>query len=181
MNKAATIIALILGLIITLLIYFDFDSKKNKNTFVFPNSIIVQNNTEYKSIDTLIMLSANKLFNYDTINIKVYYMQTSIVTTEDFIVYAYIQKDPNIDHSYILFLNRDISVSVEKIIAHEMVHLKQLEDGDLVQNSLGHVIYKGDSINLYKIKYNNRPYEIEAFKNESIIKNKLNHLLYKNK
>jgi hypothetical protein len=176
-NKWLIIVLVIIVIFITTIIIININKEKHKNHFTFPESVEVNNFTDYNDVDTLVMIVLNKIFNYDTISIKIYYMNADL-NTDDIQIYAFIQKNPFRPHAYFIFLNKNISAPIDKILSHELIHLKQMESGELVQETTNYSIYNRDTIYFSKVKYFDRPYEIEAFKNENAVLHKLNNLLY---
>jgi hypothetical protein len=152
--------------------------ERDKNHFTFPTTMDIRNYTKYKDADTIAMVISNKVFHYDTISIRIYYMSIDL-SNEEYTVQAHIQKNTYVNHSYFIFLNKDITIPIERILSHEMIHLDQIEKGYLVQDGDGYSIYKKDTIYLLKTKYENRPYEIDAFKRENDVLKKVNNILYK--
>ena len=93
-------------------------------------------------------------------------------------MYAYIQKNPYENNSYFIFVNKDIDISINEVLSHELTHLKQMQNGRLIQNNINYAIFLGDTINFSKIPYDHRLYEIEAFNNEKSILRSVNQILY---
>lgn len=151
--------------------------KKTPNRFTFPTTMSVTNNTTYPYADTISMVILNKIFGVDTMKINLYYTPIDFSTT-DIEVIGFIQKNIFQPHTYNIFLKKEpISVPLSDFLCHELIHLKQMEDGELIE--LGdYNIYKNDTIYLNKVKYENRPYEIYAFKHQNEIRKKLKKLLY---
>ena len=58
---------------------------------------------------------------------------------------------------------------VLRVIAHEMVHVSQIVKGDLkLDHKAVKVYWKGQEVDLKKMRYNQRPFEIEAYKKEKL-------------
>lgn len=150
---------------------------KERNVYTFPKSLVVENYTNYKSIDTTVMIITNKIFHMDSLQVKIYYMPED-PSSEEFKVYAFIQKNPFINHSYFIFMSENIDISMNRLFAHELTHLKQMECGDLIQTYKDYAIYKQDTIYFSKVDYDNRAYENDAFGNENEILNELRKLNY---
>ena len=54
-----------------------------------------------------------------------------------------------------------------RVISHEMVHVAQVIQGDLKLDHFNNRVYwKGEEVDLEKVSYNRRPWEIEAYKLE---------------
>lgn len=86
--------------------------------------------------------------------------------TNDFELQALLYKT-NVLNTYQLIIRTTPSESIEKIIAHEMVHLNQYASGDLDLNiNTKTFTWKGKKYNS-SIDYFSRPWEKEAFKKQS--------------
>lgn len=72
------------------------------------------------------------------------------------------------DNMYFLYLKKRLT-SVKLIVIHELIHIKQYEAGDLVSINPHIVNYKGYVINLHRVDYLQRPYELEAHSEDSRI------------
>jgi predicted metallopeptidase len=81
---------------------------------------------------------------------------------------------------YIIFLDdmsRDESI---KILSHELIHLRQYFTEKLILHKNG-VIWNGKVISEYEVselKYDDRPWEIEAFGEQRKLENKIRNILY---
>lgn len=174
MKKYLIILFVAIILIITFILIIKY--QRPVNSFYFPNTLTVENNTHYDDIDILSMIILNKIFLYDTMNIKIYYFGINM-DSEKIEIVGFIQKNPFEKHSYNIFVKKDMNVNIKKFLSHELIHLKQMENGDLVQSEY-YNIYKKDTIYFNKIKYEDRKYEMESFSEENIVYEKLNNLLY---
>jgi hypothetical protein len=175
MNKKIIIIVGVAILVFVGILLF-INREGDRNRFEFPNSVIVENYTKYDDVDTTIKVIVNKIFKYDSVHVNVYKTVTSM-STNDITILAFIIKNRFADHSYILFLSPDID-DIDRVLCHELCHLKQMEDGDLIQESDKYSIYKNDTIFFSKTDYSSRKYEIDAFKEEREVKKILHELVY---
>jgi len=81
---------------------------------------------------------------------------------------------------YIIFLDdmsRDESI---KILSHELIHLRQYFTEKLILHKSG-VIWNGKVISEYEVselKYDDRPWEIEAFGEQRKLEKKIRNILY---
>jgi len=81
---------------------------------------------------------------------------------------------------YIIFLDdmgRDESI---KVLSHELIHLRQYVTQKLILHK-NEVIWDGKVISGYEVsesKYNDRPWEIEAFAEQRQLENKIRNILY---
>jgi len=178
------IIKIIIPIIIVLLIIIGNNcNKKQINKFEFPETLTVNNFTEYSYLDTIIMIVVNKIFNYDTINVDIHYINNNFNKNSTFEYNGYIEKNKFKNHGYVIFLRKNLSDNLlKKVISHELIHLKQIETGRLVLTDDNNIlIYDKTLIILSQTSYLNRGFEIDAFLEESNIFNQLNDLIYKSK
>lgn len=166
--------------IITIFILIERSREKNVNSFEFPSSLVVNNYTDLKRVDTVSMVILNKIFEYDSIVLNIYYMREEMKYNELEIL-GFIQKNP-IPHNYSVFLKKNSGkYQVMRFMSHELIHLDQMERGDLLTsiNNYNYAVYKGDTIRYSIVKYKNRPFEIDAHSKDDSIYNKLFYLLFK--
>lgn len=164
MKKVFKIIISILVVIALTVFFFFITSKKIEN--VEPSFQVI-NKTNYKNADTLVY-HLSQIFGYDTLKIHL----ISIPNVLNY--YAIVQKLK--DHEYVILLNNSLSNENLKLaLSHEFIHIRQYETGDLLSFKR-HVFYKGDSISI-DVKYSERVYEQEAFKEQYEIVKKLNERL----
>jgi hypothetical protein len=158
------------------------NKKKQVNKYIFPKDLIVVNHTDHERIDTMAMIILHNIMNIDTININIYYIKDGLFNIKDIELLAYVNKNPYMNHDYILFIGKEIiSVDILTVISHEMVHILQMEKGDLIQNNIlkNCAIYKKETVFFLKTPYELRPFEIDAFDMEKNISKNLYELLYK--
>jgi len=185
MKKNKITITIIIIVVISMIIFLAYlnisQNKKDNRPFRkqdFPKTIIVENNTEYDKLDTIIYVLANKVFNLDTLEINVYPIKHKI-DNENYEFYAYTNKIYFKSHSYIIYVNPNLSFSDLKLtVSHEFIHIKQYERDDLeiIDNVAK---FKGRKYDLRDIEYMDRPFEIEAFNKQNKILFKLDSFLYK--
>jgi len=170
------IVLIILGIVISIII--NRHRKANVNRYEFPSTIVVENHTNYWYADTMVMIILNKIYHYDTMNVNIYYAPNTY-NDSGYELIGFISKLPYKKHSYEIFIKKNnLSLSIEDILSHELIHLYQMECGDLIPIDNFKTVYKGDTIYFSKVPYNKRKYEIYAFSNQDIIRKKLNSYLY---
>lgn len=174
----AFIFVILTFVIISILI--DRHREKNVNTFEFPKTIVVNNHTENFRADTIAMIITHLILGYDTINIDIFELKQDL-SNDDYEIVGFIQKSGK-PHSYQIFLKKTSKQYVMRFISHELVHLDQMERGDLIpiMGNQEFIVYKGDTIVYKDIPYDKRSYEIDAFSREREIEHQLRNLLYKN-
>lgn len=78
---------------------------------------------------------------------------------------------------YYLFIdNYDRQEAIE-VISHELIHVQQYNSGDLIYYD-GKVWWKGEEFDLSNIEYTKRPWEDDAFANQSKITSTIENILY---
>ena len=157
-------------------------SLREEAELIFPNTVIVQNATDYIELDKLIKAIIYNVLEYDTMDIGIAYMPKQIEKIGDLDIKAFIQKNIFEEHAYLILVSSKLRVSEYKLVmSHEMCHLDQFEKGDLVQIELGleKILYKGDTIYYKDVPYDDRPHEKDAFNKQDFIYRQLEKVLYK--
>jgi hypothetical protein len=81
------------------------------------------------------------------------------------------------NNMYYLFIdNYDRQEAIE-VIAHELIHIQQYNSGDLIYYD-GKVWWKGEEFDLSNIEYTKRPWEDDAFANQSQMISTIENILY---
>jgi len=177
-KKWIFIILAILAIIIATIIIVSIRKEKKVNHFEFPNTLTASNYTNYKRADTIVMVILNRIFNIDTMQISIHKMVMDMGNDESQI-WAFIQKNPFIPHNYYIFIKEgSLPMSLEQLLSHELIHLKQIENGILVVTGGDGYYYNGKYFKFSEVPYNQRPQEIEAFKHQNEVLRELNDLLY---
>jgi preprotein translocase subunit SecG len=177
MNKKTIIIIIAVVLVIIVGIIL-LSHKKEYNKFTFPSTIQVENNSNNKMLDTTLMVVLNKIMLFDTMTVKIFPYNGKLDTRETELA-GYIVKNPFEKHSYMLYVKNNLDeITFIDLVSHESLHLKQMEDFKLTVYELGYM-WKGDIRSFKEVKYEDRPYEIEAYNEQVGIKTKLLKLLYK--
>lgn len=176
MKKIWKILLIILGIIVFIILIYFLSKPKSMNKFTFPDTVIVNNNTEFE-IDTTVKVLVNKILNYDSITIYIFYLNKEMIY-DDFEIMGYIEPTAYNNREYLLFINKQAE-QINMLLSHEFVHLDQYMKKELILNrNLQVAIYKGDTINLLKMPYKSRPFEQDAYNRQYQILKQLNKLLY---
>jgi len=148
----------IIGSIIILLILFFIAYKVltykevSFNNFPFQTNHYVYNRTEMSFIDTIVNSGLQKL-NIDSVIIVIRPLINKEYLEKDYDVKAHILGEK---YTYIIYIENNSRDNCIKILSHELIHLKQYYTGDLIiQKDI--ISWKGDTIDLYKYSYENRP------------------------
>lgn len=173
------IILSIIFVILLLLMIRENYKESHKNHFTFDSTLVVRNVSSYSYLDTLTLVTLDKIFNYKNVTVTISNMPISL-DTKDTDVSGFITKDPFKEHNYFLYVNtKRLGISKIGFISHELAHLRQMERGNLIPISSTESIYLGDTIFCKAISYKNRPYEIDAREDAEDIEYDLNKLIYK--
>lgn len=176
MKNKKMIIGVVLFLVFVLVYFLVFRKEKEYKHYEFPSEINVYSNVNIEYADSLTMILLNKVFDIDTINLYINYMYKDLVINE-INIKAYTEK---YNDNYIVFLNKNMNKSeFKKIMSHEVIHIKQMYDGDLIIIDNEKYIWKGDTLNYKNVDYYDREYEKEAYDKQSRVLSELNNLLYK--
>lgn len=178
--KKRNLFIIILVIFLGVLIFF-LTRKREINTFEFPDTLVVENYTDNWLADTLSMVILNKIMGYDTINLKIY-NKPAHINHSDYEIIGFVERNFFDTNSYILYINNNLRFNeLKRFISHEMIHIDQLQRGDLITffSNYEYTIYKDDTIYFMKVPYKKRPFEVDAYKREREILKKLNNLLYK--
>jgi len=177
-KKWIIIIVAILAIIIATIIIITTCKEKKVNHFEFPSTLTASNYTNYERADTITMVILNRIFNIDTMQISIHKMVMDM-GNDELETWAFIQKNPFVPHNYYIFIkDGSLPMSLEQLLSHELIHLKQIESGILVVTGGDGYYYDGKYFKFSEVPYNQRPQEIEAFKNQNEVLRKLNDLLY---
>lgn len=163
------ILALVILVVLLLLLY----KPKEKHHYDYPNTITITNLTDYKEADTILYIMLNKVLKIDTVNINIAYNEELLNPQQLDAVIHYTQ----IDNTYNLFLNKKLSRPLKSVLAHEVIHLKQYYSGQLIMQD--NIVIYNNQIYDYFLDYKDRPWEKDAFKNQSNILKQYNTYQYK--
>ncbi len=175
------VIGVVLGLALIIFLLSRIP-KREFNTFEFPDTMIVENHTTNKYADTIAMVILNKLMGYDTMEIMIFPMPAIFEQDDKTEYIAMITQFPYQKQKYNIFIKQDAGVGRLKVVfSHEMIHLKQHELGiyETIPTDNTRYVWKGDTIKASDVKYEDRPHEIEAFREGPQLSRELNKILYK--
>jgi len=102
-----------------------------------------------------------KLFSLDSVGIMIRYMSFMFDRPDYKNLTAYVI--PNGNNNYTIFLKKDMDENIKTVITHEMIHVFQFYSMKLEWISFTEMKYNGKLINCQKVRYENRPWEREAF------------------
>lgn len=162
--------------------------KKILLIFVFLIPILI-GNEEYKILNT-----NNKVLNFtnhkieeniskalfylgiEGLTISIHNIPNELLFVENnLIVNGFVIKDEDNECNYYLFLSPLLlnKGDIIQVLSHEMIHINQYYTKSLISNNL-EVCWKGNSIDINKLNYLERPWEVEAFERQTKLSNKIN-------
>ena len=169
------IVVLVIAFFVGIIVWQKKQDARPFNHYDFPETIQVMNATDYRA-DTICMLLANEILGMDTLNMTIAYMP--VIKTKDTEFYGVIQHLPFKPNQFVLLLKKSMSLSkLKETLSHEFVHVGQYVYGDLVLYP-SYAVYAGDTVT-FDVEYKDRPFEKDAFKQQTRINKELKELLYK--
>ena len=183
MKKWTKWLLIVIGVIVigTIAFFIYKSATREEAVLTFPDTVVVQNVTDLDVERTTKAIAYNVL-EYDTIKITIAKMPKHIETVGDIDLLAYINQNPFKEKEYMIFLSSKVTDSnLKKVLSHEFVHLKQMEEKRLIQFPPDEfkAIWDGDTINYKTVSYKQRPHEIDAHRQDGSIYNQLDKVLYK--
>ena len=177
MKRKNIVIGILILLLIGLGIYFLSNQKERtfKRVTLSHNNIIT-NKTSKSYLDTLVSEGLDVLgLKGEFVMIKDMNPTLKGSLGSDTELRAFIIGENNQYVIYVDDLNREESLT---ILSHELIHLQQYSTGRLIRMEDHIMMFDGEAYNVDEIKYKDRPWEIEAFKNETDLKIKVGELLF---
>jgi len=171
------LLILVILVFVTLVIVQKKRDARPFNHYEFPSTLVINNYTDYRA-DTLSLYLANKILNLDTLNLTIVYIP-DVINDGEMEFYGIVQMLPFEKNQFIMLLSKK-KLSLGKLketISHEFVHIDQYISRDLIVYP-GYAMFKGDSIVFKEVKYEDRPFEKDAFKRQDQFKKELEKLLY---
>jgi len=135
------------------------------------------NLTNRTYLDTIVESGLQSL-KIDTVTVVIKNIDKSsiVINGEDIDLKAYIVVNNDTYYIFIGDYSRNESIT---ILSHELIHLRQYYDKMLLISRTGVYLWLGDVIDISNMDYNQRPWEIEAFDNQSDNANAMKYILYK--
>ena len=159
--KNKNLLIIILAIVIGLLMAIIFSTKSD---------FVLEDRVEETVADVRELLKLPT----DSVHVVIRYVDSDI-TNGDVTTYAWVIGDP-VNHQYVINItNRVTRYNVAEIVAHEMIHIKQYEEGTLKMSpdNPNVACFKGKSYNVLFVPYRFRPWEIEAFAISHLLEYKL--------
>jgi hypothetical protein len=177
-KKTAAIIIAVIIVIIGTIIFLNNRPEAYFSKVKFNDNNHVINRTNMKYADTIILAGLHAL---DITDVNVLILPIDISQPDNIIFEAYIipvKEDPPFKEKKYLIRTKDFSrIQALEILSHELIHLYQFYTLKLTDN--GRFIIWDNKVYENIPDYFDRPWEIEAFRNQTELKNKIETLLYK--
>ena len=179
------IIYIIAAVIVVGIVIFSI-SKLSNNSFKkidldnYKNNNMVINTTNVAYLDTISYIGLDQM-NVNNVNLMITKTNSEILKhlKNDIKTEAFINKNGN--HSYSMYIDiNSINSRNEyiKTISHELIHLNQYENGDLKALHHNIFVFKGDTVNANKINYNKRVWELEAYRKQYNLSDKIESIVW---
>jgi predicted metallopeptidase len=142
----------------------------------FENINYINNKTDMKYADTIIRagLDILKIQNIQILVTPLTEQSKNQFAKDGIKLDAHIRATSG---GYIIWVSNLSRSEMIKVLSHELIHLKQYSDKKLsVVDS--NVIWNGEFIDLSVVKYEDRPFEIEAFQKQTDLLNKIEKIVY---
>ena len=178
MKKIIIIILSILFLGLILFYLNKYNTEQYFNQIELSDNNVIVNTTKQNYMDTVVYIGM------DILKIKDNYITIREMPDE---IKSKFNDQNNLDltasiiganDQYIIYINQVDRVTAIKSLSHELIHLQQYSSGRLLVTGPGVVLWEGKEINVLDIPYNDRPWEIEAFSNQSDLEKKIIKKLY---
>lgn len=171
---------LFLGIIIIallLLFYLIFTYKEEPfKEYEFGNDNLISNRAEIQYLDTITHVGMD-ILGIKNHMVLIKNQDKAINLGNDLETEAYVLNRNNQSVIYIKKVgSRNNNI---KVISHELIHILQHINGDLVQLGNKQVMWKGELIeNGYDIEYHKRPWEEDAFRRGKELEYDIKEILY---
>ena len=175
-------ILMLLILIVLVVILYFFIKNSNAESYFKPvklsDSNEIVNTTTSSYMDTVVSVGL------DVLNVRNCEIVIKSMTDEmkgNFLSQNGLSLEASIMGSnglYDVYVNGISKQTAITVLSHELVHLKQYETGDLQLIGDGKVTWKGETINVLDLNYEDRPWEREAFQTQTDVANKIKKILY---
>jgi hypothetical protein len=173
------LIILLIGILVGYAIYksYQFENSPMKafSFSEYPNEITNFSSTPYLDTVTHVMLRDMGVFG---VRIALHDVTNTVSTNimAGSVVNGFVAE--RFDGVIQVFILPDKSkIQTFQILSHELIHVKQLVDGRLNVLDGNTAIWNGDTVDIHKWEYKNRPWEVEAYNNQNSIRwNAINFL-----
>lgn len=175
--KFKVLIGIIIGIFIGLIIYLSQIPEKPFSKIILENNNHITNSTNMLFLDTVLQVGLNELHIKDTYIVLMPLIASVNVNSKESIdVAAYIKTE---SFKYVIVISKVNRQKSIEILSHELIHLNQYYTKRLIINK-DTAYWLGTKLIISDLVYENYPWEIEAFKLQYDLKDKIKNELYKN-
>lgn len=176
-QKRLLLIGIIIILIFVLVIFLKNQTDTPFKQIQLSSNNTVFNETDVSYIDTIVSTGLDKLQIKDAVVI--------IKPITDDIIQKLRQSESTLEFkAFIIGKNGQYNIYITnlprhlnlEVLSHELIHLQQTEDNQLIKGTKN-IMWKGIEYSP-EVPYNDRPWEIDAYKRQSILLNEIKNSLY---
>jgi len=178
--KNKNLIWIILGIILlSLIIYLVTLPEKQFRVVTFTPTSYVINRTDTSYLDTIVHIGLNEL-GIDNISVIIREMDSPKVIEGDYDTQGFIVSRLGGGRDYLIFLKKGMDrYKAIEVLSHELIHLKQYNNRDLILLGVGHLSWMGTEYkDISTIPYMEREWEKEAFSESPELKESIKDILY---
>jgi hypothetical protein len=180
-NKFLKYFILLIGLIIILFTIFYKPTKFTLTDEYIRNNTVTVNISKNKEYIENITYVGLHILDIDSATVNIFDMP-NIIKRNNFLngytIKAFIINNFKNDYTIFIDFNEPLN-NLLIILSHEFIHLEQYHSGRLELLFGGSIIKYNDNLYILKnIKYNNRPWEIDAFDKEFNLSTDIKSILY---
>ena len=170
-----TVVSFIFIIIICKLLFTYKDKPFSKVNFY--NYHHIYNSTNKPYLDTIVESGLQSL-KIDTVTVIIEKIKNTSTTIngEDIDLEAYIVYYNDMYYIFIGDYDRNENIT---ILSHELIHLRQYYDKTLVISKTGVYLWLDEVVDISDMNYNDRPWEVEAFSEQSNNAKNMKNILYK--
>lgn len=178
--KRKNILLIILGIILLgLIIYLITRPEKQFKVVKFTPTSYVINRTGISYLDTIVHIGLKEL-DIRGISVIIREMDSPKEIDGGYDTQGYIVARIGGGNDYLIYVKKGMDrYKAIDVLSHELFHLKQYNDGDLILLGNGHVSWMGTNYkDITTIPYMEREWEKEAFSESPELKSNLLNILY---
>lgn len=169
------VIGIILALIIIIAIGIYFSEKEEVKFFnkvqISSNNYVL-NRSDMKYLDTIILVGLDEL---KIKGVLILVREITIKNNSELKLKAHIVGGSS--QQYLIEVDNSFKSDIISSISHELIHLKQMEDGRLI-NTPNYLIWEKDTLSTNIPEYDERPWEVEARGLGKLLEIRVKNLLY---
>lgn len=149
--------------------------EKSFNQVELKSTNRILNATDMKYMDTIVSVGMD-LLNIDSTILVIRNLESTYKPSamEGYDLKAYIKSN---GIQYVIWVSDLNRISAIETLSHELIHMRQYYEGKLIVNQDG-VQWNGKMFDIINVKYEEYPWEIEAFNDQYNLSKKIKEILY---